>query len=341
MAFALSQTMGQAVSARLAVGLFASILVPGLALLARWFEPERYARAMSVFMMAGVLGSILAAPPTVWLSTHFGWRGAILIPAVLLLPLVAAFWLGIPERAPTVPNKQLRPAQPILGEVVRGIIEVVTNKRFWPLCLWHMTVTGTLFMLVALWIVPYMVERVGMTTMQAAMFLMLCGVGKAAMQPVVAFSSDLLFKSRRKPLLIISTLILILSAIWTFGQSSLPDLAIVILVGVFITLGSGGGAMLMVMIKETFPPQRTGTALGCFNMLYPIWTGIMQMAFGLLYAWGLDRGQDSTTAFGPAIWLILLNVMVAFVCALMTKETFPQSTKTPVKTDTALSGQAN
>jgi len=308
--------------------------------LARWFEPERYARAMSVFMMAGILGGILAAPPTVWLSVHFGWRGAILIPAALLLPLAAAFLLGIPERASAVPDKQPKPARPALAEVGRNVVEVVTNKRFWPLCLWHMTITGTILMLLALWIVPYLVERVGMTTMQAAIFLTVCGLGAAAIQPVMAFSSDLLFKSRRKPLLIISTLLLILSAIWAFGQSSLPGVAIVILSCAFLILGSGG-ALLMVMVKETFPPQRTGTALGCFNMLYPIWTGVLQTVFGLLYAWGLDRGQDATTAFGPAIWLILLNVMVAFVCALMTKETFPKPAQTPMKADATLPVQAD
>jgi ACS family hexuronate transporter-like MFS transporter len=61
----------------------------------RWFDKKERALANGIAIGGSAIGAVVAPPLTIWLSTHYGWRGGFLIPGLIGIAWVIA-WLLIP-----------------------------------------------------------------------------------------------------------------------------------------------------------------------------------------------------------------------------------------------------
>src|SRR2546430_1801329 len=136
--FGLAPTFGVAYAGRLLVGLGASVmLIAWLSLAAAWFRSDEFATISGWTQTVGNVGALLAASPLALLVEAVGWRETFVVigGVTLVLAAVAAGCIrDHPEAmglAPVNPDHTAQRA-PALGEVLRGVPEVMRNPRTWP-----------------------------------------------------------------------------------------------------------------------------------------------------------------------------------------------------------------
>jgi sugar phosphate permease len=185
-----------------------------------------------------------------------------------------------------------------------------------------MTVMGTAFMLLTLWWVPYLVDAAELSRLQASAVLFDCSLVLLIAAPSMAWLSDTVFRSRRRPMLVCSVLIVLVALPWLFFPGSMSFGMHAAQAVAFGFLAAAAALLNLTMVKETFPPRLLGTVTGCVNMIYPVWTAVLQILFGLLLSSGLDAGKDAAAAYGLAFTLVAVSLAAGCACAFFMKETY-------------------
>jgi MFS family permease len=170
------------------------------------------------------------------------------------------------------------------------------------------------------WGVRYLQEARGIDYGTAVMRSATVPFGWIIGCPLLGLISDRL--GRRKPVLIISAVLLLNCMIWIlFGPSNVfPPYVL----GLFAGIVSGAAMLPYTIIKEANPPQFGGTATGVVNFLNFTFSALL----GPLFGWSLQQvsGGASHLAlphFQRAFQPMLVGVLIAIVLCLFLKETGP------------------
>ena len=313
--FSLGENITLMTVSRGITGVGIAVSVPAMAILARSFPPEIYGRSVSMLICCGGLGGILASPPLIAFSEAFGWRTAMTTFGILTLVLAVMVLFFIPGE----PARQSREKTSIKS-VACSIWQVMTSRYFWPPTLWLMLTAGIYFTLASLWWGPYLIEGCGLSMEEVGVILTISSLMMLITQPICGYLSDAVLCSRKKPLLFLSGFGIAASMMMVLftGEMTFP-----ILIGQTICLMLGistGSPIVFAMMKELFPLNMAGTAIGCMNMFYPVWAALMQAVFGLIYE-GF-QWESPSAAFSGASWLIVANCTAAFIVCFFMKETF-------------------
>ena len=310
--FATSASLGSVLMSRFITGVGLSITVPCMVLLAGCFPASSFARASSIFLASGGMGSILAAAPLAAGSEMFGWRASIVSSAILTVALaLAVFFLVKEERRGTCGEG--RKSSPLAG-----IREVFAIRAFRPLLLWGMTVMGIYFGMLSLWLGPYLMQGCGLDKVGASTVLTMAAVLAMAVQPFAGWLSDSALHRRHLPLLC-ATVTGVFSALgMVFLEVSSMALAMTLL-AMFIVGTVGFSPLIYAMLRETVPLRLMGAAAGMMGMLPPLWGVLMQKVYGVL----LDfMGGNSPAAFRVASVVVLVNCALGLFAMLRVQETF-------------------
>ncbi|HLB58020.1 MAG TPA: MFS transporter, partial [Gammaproteobacteria bacterium] len=184
------------------------------------------------------------------------------------------------------------------------------------------------FLLGALWGIPYLVQVHHLTWMQASYATTLFFVGVIFGAPAFGWFSDYIGR-RVLPMLIgaVVSLVIVLVLMYT------PDLSLSILIALFFLIGfvTSSQVLSYPAIAELNPTALTGTAVSVDSMTIMISGVIFQPLFG----WLLERRWDHTIIEGVSIYSshdflnALLIMPIAFVIAFfvgwMIKETYCKS----------------
>src|SRR2546422_5839310 len=194
--FGLAPTFGVAYAGRLLVGLGASVmLIAWLSLAAAWFRPDEFATISGWTQTVGNVGALLAASPLALLVEAVGWRETFVVigGVTLVLAAVAAGCIrdhpGAMGLAPVNPDRAAQRA-PALGEVLRGVPEVMRNPRTWPPIITAGGMYATVITFLGLWGVLYLTQVYGLARLDAATVVSMLAVGTAIGAPVVGWLSD-------------------------------------------------------------------------------------------------------------------------------------------------------
>ena len=170
------------------VGVSLMGMVPGSALLARWFR-ERLSTAIGIAFSAAGVGTIIFVPLTQYLVGHYDWRVAYRVlggALLLLVPIVAfvvpwqRFYAGHPERAHAA---KLKP-----GEEGWTLRKAMRTPLYWGLCqVFFFTATAMFTVIVQL--VAFFVD-VGFSPITAAGAFGALGLMSAASVMGSGFTSD-------------------------------------------------------------------------------------------------------------------------------------------------------
>ncbi len=315
--FSLSDNVTLMTISRGLTGVGIAITVPAMAILARNFPARIYGRSVSLLLCCGGLGGILASPPLIAFSKAFGWRTAMVTFGLLTLMLAAMVLCTIPADPVQTPRKT-----PSVKSVLRNVYSVVSFRSFWPPTLWLMLTAGTYFTLASLWWGPYLVQGCGLSMEEAGILLTISSLMMLITQPTCGYLSDTFFHSRKKPLLFLSVFGIAASVMMVLLTGKM-NFYVIVFQTVCLMLGiSTGSPLAFTMVKELFPLNMTGTAIGCMNMFYPVWAALMQAVFGFIYE--SFPATEPAVAFGGASWLIVANCTAAFIVCFFMKETFSE-----------------
>ena len=328
--FALARTPGQAMAARVLVGLgVAMLFVPTMKVLTRWFRPDEFASMTGLFMASGGLGALMAATPLAWFSAWMGWRGSFWVMGGLTLVTAAAVWKVVrnsPEEAGLPPcNPEPVPDPSAGGDapgLLRGMGVVLATPAFWPLAGWFFCSLGIFFSLAGLWGGPWLMHVYGLDKPQAGNVLAMFAVALILGGPFMGRLSDRWLRSRKKALVASSAVTVALVAVPSVEPGIMP-LALVYPWAVL--LGAATNAVVVVgfsQAKELFPVRMAGTAVGLVNLFPFLGGAVVQPVLGMvLESWGAGPAGYPAEAYA-ALFRVYLGLAVAgLVLALFTRET--------------------
>lgn len=319
--FAFAQTPNQVIVSRFFIGVGVSLSVISITMLSLWFTPQTFARANSILCGISELGPVLAATPFLFITQLLTWRGATFLMAVIVFGLTLCWVFFIPEISPyQTPKKE----KATFKSMMHGLGVVIKNKNFWPLCLWQMVATGSIYMMINLWYVEYMQKTSSYGALQLSSVISIGGACLIFIQFSVGFLSDMVFHSRKKVLILITSIYFVPCLLFVVAAGHMNYVMFVIL-GIMFMCGVSGSNICNTMVKETCPKELTGTALGLFNMFYPLWTALTQVLFGKILIYTQNAGYSVVDSYRMACCLVLGSAVLALICSFVVKDTYALS----------------
>jgi len=318
-----------AIIARVAVGTgVAMFFVPAMKILTSWFSIAEFAAMTGLLMAMGGTGALGAAAPLALVSEVIGWRGSFEIVGVLTLLVAGAIWVYVRD---TPEEEGLPPANPVMASIPgrkkisigQGMKMVLSEPRFWPLPVWFFCSCGVFFSYGGLWGGPYLMQVYGLTKGEAGSVLSMLAVSLIIGSPLVSVISDKWLKSRKKTIIGCAVMLLVLLLPPTLAPESM---SVPMLYVWTLLFGFASGASVIVgfaAVKELFPLEIAGTAVGIGNFFPFFGAAIMQPLAGLILD-SRPKGPAGYTpeAYGLVFAFFLVAAALALGAAFFVKETY-------------------
>jgi predicted MFS family arabinose efflux permease len=310
--FGFAPTLDWALAGRTLIGLGVSVVfIATLKLIAVWFEENRFATIVGIFMLVGNLGSVLAGSPLSGLSQATGWRGVFIGVGIVSLLLALASWLIVRDR----PDADSAAHRPRFNRtvVLSALLSVLKNRATWPAILVNTGMSGAFFTFAGLWATPYLMQVHGMERPVAANHLSLWFGGFAIGCFFIGTLSDRI--GRRKPVLIVASHLY--AAIWLLWLSGLT-LSLWLSYSLFALMGlvTAGFTLSWACAKEVNPPLLSGMSTSVANMGGFLAGALLQPLVG----WIMDRGWHGELLNGSRFYDLAAwrsGMLIVALCALM------------------------
>jgi sugar phosphate permease len=321
--FAFSPGIQMATWARVLTGVgTAGIWVPALKYLSLAYQPEEFATRTSIVSTVGSLGLLIATLPLAMLVERVGWRFPFILAGSVLLVLIIIAWLLMGGRSAS--KRKTKAADKAEDKSAGGVSQNHTpfwrHPIFWRFALWAFLIYGVQFSFQGLWGAVYLQNAYGISREIAGSHLLFTSLGVLIGGVFWGLLSDRYFRARR-PVLLIGTLGMLGTWIIMASLSSYPGSFFTSLIYFF--LGIFGIVFLINFscVKEIFPVEKAGMAIGAINTFMLLGTGVYQGVTGYMIDYFLKNG-NALTAYRAIFYLYLGSIIVAFCLVLIMPETY-------------------
>jgi len=282
--FSMAGTLGIAQIGRLLIGMGAAFAVIGTFKLgATWFSLEKFAFITGLTVMTGMLGSVTAGAPLALLVEDVGWRHSMMLLAIIGFCISCLIWFIVRDHPDSIDKypKNTSKHRARQSSILTSLLFIFKQKQSWLTALYGGLMFGPTSAFAALWGVPFLMTKYGLSRPIAAGAVSMVFVGWVVGSPLWGFISDNI--KRRKPTMYLSSLgglVMMLTIIY------LPiSLTIIYVILFLFGLFSSGFLPAFSIIREINPPDTNATALGFMNMLNMVGGAALQPLIG----WILDR----------------------------------------------------
>ncbi len=321
--FATAGTLHAAYAGRLLIGAGAAFSwVTGLALIARWFPPRRYAFVSGLSNIAGMLGAASAQAPLAALVEAAGWRAPIIGAALFGIALALASWLLIRDRPENADGTLSTPPR---RAFLHSLRLAASNRQTWIVSAYTGAVIAPFLGLSSLWGVPYLMHVHGFARPSAALVMSSMIAGMAVGGMAIGWISD--YIGRRKPMMFVAIIGQALSILVTFYWQPVAKEWLFVPIAA-IGLFASGLIIGFATVRESNAPEATGAASGMVNTAVIGGGALIQPLIGLI----LDRGWDGATVGGTRVYssaiyesafmTLFASLALSFLAALLVKETW-------------------
>lgn len=316
--FASALNIQMAFLARILIGLgTAGIWVPALKYLSLAYLPDKFASLSSIISSIGSLGLVFSTYPLAFLVEKTNWRIPFLLAAALLLLLVIFAWYAMNFKFVTADEDEKKSDE---DHEAKPVSYFLLDSRFFYFIFWAFFVYGVLFSIQALWGAAYLQDVFSISREMAGMNLMFTSIGIIAGGPFWGLLSDRFLRAR-KPVLVWGTLGFLITLLLFLFKTFYWGFLIVSLL--YFCLGFFGTVFLIniTCVKEFFPLNVTGTAIGILNTVMILSVGFFQSITGYF----IDRfGAEATVAaaYFKVFLLYCACIVLAFFLVLFIPETF-------------------
>ena len=317
--FAMSDSMLLASISRALIGATVAFgFVGTLAIAGYWFKPGQFATLAGIVQAVGMCGGIFGQAPLRYVVETFGWRGMMLILALVAIVLSVLLYFLVPRRSDAQRKVTVH------TRVMDGLKQVAANPQTWICALIGFGLASIMLGFGGLWAVPWLTNVHGYSTTQAAGIASMIFVSWALFSPAVGWASDRI--GRRNPIMIIGATVCLLA--FSAVVFATPDSTAVLVTLIFIT-GLGGCTMTICFtaVKEHNSPDCSSTALGLMNMFVVGSGAVMQPLIG----WLLDSNWEGVMVEGARVYTpeaytfaftsLLVVTAVALAGTLLLRET--------------------
>jgi sugar phosphate permease len=282
----------------LVAGAFRALLfAPGLALLASWFQPERRATAMSLFMLGGFSGSIVLALVGPILAERYGWREAFTGFAAIGVGAALLFRWIAKDRPRAQSARRVAPAE-VLRLARFPVMWVCSGLQF---------VRFSVTTAFNFWLPSLLVADRGLSVPAAGLVMAMSAALMAPSSTIGGYVSDRL----RNPPLVIGAALAILACTNALlaAVESIPLLLLVVAVNSVLLQFYFGP--LFVVPLEMLGPRYAGTATGFGNLFANIGGLSTAYALGVVK----DHAGSFTWGFAGVSGVCLVGVALAWILA--------------------------
>lgn len=295
---------------RFFTGLGSSCAFIGLLFLGeRWFHPKHFYLVAGITELLGCIGAISGQIPVASSVHHFGWRPTLYFLAWAGFGLTVLVSLIIRERSPRQEQDHCLPEQLSIRDSLKFVLH---NSQSWAVGLYAFCVFAPITIFAALWGVPYLVARYGISTPLAGSACAMIWLGMGLGSPIAGWISERI-NSRKKVLSGCALLGVIIMLIILY-LPGIPLKLMFVLLFIF-GMATSGQALSFNLINDNMPSKVIGTAMGFNNLLIVISGAIFQPFVGFLLeqTWHgkILNGAPVFSITGYKIALVLLPLFYA------------------------------
>jgi sugar phosphate permease len=332
--FGLAPNIQTAFAGRILVGFGVSmVFIPTMKILSQWYYPREFASMAGILNAVGGAGVMAATWLLASMTEIFGWRLSFEMIGGVTFVIIVFVWLIVRDH----PRDKGWPAITDLVEgtgtasgpaptipLLAGVKMVLAERHFWPLALWFFFDCGVFFGFGGLWGGPFLMHVYGLSRESAGAILSMIAWGMIVGSPLLGVLSDRVLKSRKKPFIGCTAVLVILMAILVAFPAGLPHPLLFVVFFVFSVCASAIVAIGFTATKELFPVEIAGTSVGTVN-LFPFLGGAIYMPMlgrSLDFYPRSPSGAYAVQGYTTMLLVLLISSVLALGCALMMKETF-------------------
>lgn len=253
--FSLSQYYWMAIVGRFLIG-FGSAFAPlaCLQLSAIAFPARRFAMLTGLTLTFGMLGQMLGEAPLMYLHQLMGWRNMFLFFSFFSMALAALVFLALQN----VTYQQIKTPFAIL---IRDFYQIMQKKSVWMTTVYAMLMYTPYLVISSQWGIPFLVDKLGISTSQSSLLLTYLIIGFAIGAPLLGWLADH-FKNRKLILYLSSVGSSLAFCCLIYTQSSWLTGLLLLVLGIFIS----GFLPAFSIMKNLSDARYQTTSLGFMNL---------------------------------------------------------------------------
>ena len=305
--YAAAQSGPELIAGRALIGIGCALGLMGpMVVIARWFEPERYARLISLLFTIGGLGALLASTPLAAVSEAIGWRGAFYLMAAVTGIIAVLLYTIVRDAPPGAPQAEGR--RETAGEMLRGLREVLVLREMWWICAVQFVSYGTMVSIVGLWAGPYLNDVHGLRGVDRGNALL--GLNVALLCAVILFSQIERWLDSRKKSVIgggCATIAILLALALVPGFGLWPALALLAL----FTVASAFFMLIHAHARAILPDRLIGRGLTLQNLSVMLGVFVIQAVTGVIVGSFAPEGAEAPEiAYRAAFGFLAIGLAV-------------------------------
>lgn len=304
--------------ARFLIGAGSAFPFVGLLVVAsNCFREEQFPMFVGITQILAASGALLGSAPLAHIVQKLGWLVAMQYTAILGVICVAAIFIGLHmlRQAPIRNNHK--------SNIMADIKSITAKKETWKIAAYALTNWGPMIILSSLWGEPFLVEKLGISTQEAAKIIEFLWIGLSLGS--FALGAIATTHAKQKIYMIITALIGV-SASLIFIYAGLSSINYYLLVSTLIGIASAGQILSFSMVKSINSSDLVGTAVGFNNMsvvaggliLQPIVGEMMQIFWDKALINGTPH--YSLTTFQISLVIVPICYLLSFIIAFFFKD---------------------
>lgn len=291
----------------------------------RWFPPSKMALVTGIIVTMAMIGGLVAQTPLAMLTHVVGWRQSVVMDGCLGIFIFLAI-VGFVQDHPPGSHEKHAADKAHLQQLGfwKSIGLVLLNPQNWFGGIYTALMNLPVFLLGALWGINYMMQVHSVTLLQASFATTLFFVGVILGSPFFGWISDHL-ERRVLPMMIGAVVSLVVMLLLMY----LPQPSLGMLLFLFFLVGfvTSSQVLSYPLVAELNPTALTSTAISVVSMVIMLSGVIFQPLFG----WAMELHWNHAMKEGVpvfaasdmlnAMWIMPIAFIVAFIIALLMKET--------------------
>lgn len=298
---------------RFVVGVgFASALMGGLVVAARWFPSDRFSQITGLFIaVSAAVGLMGAATPMAWLSAAIGWRRAFVVAGVLIFIAAALVWTLVRDAPPGHPwhTRRVESAR----QQVAGYLTILRLPGIAYIMLMAGVGYATLITIVGVWGGPYLHDVHGLDGIARGNVLTALVAGSIC--GLLLYGPLDRWADTRKRVVVVGVM-LSAALLASFAALSRPPVALV--AAFFFLYGIVGSYYItnIALGRAHYPDHLVGRGVTTVNLC--TFLGVVLIQFGSARLMGAFGGGTPGQAVPETAYRIFFAALAvyAFVAAL-------------------------
>ena len=326
--FSLTNSIYPAALGRFLMGIGSSFAYVGsLVVASRWFEKRFFPFFLGVTQFLACLGAISGEVLLSKVVDVIGWRDLMWVLMIFGFALTIMYILFFRDH----PRHEFNEANSHESSIMSHLKQVMQKGQSWWCAIYAFTGWGPMIMFAALWGIPYLSTKYGISTFESSLGVMMMWLGSGLASPFIGILSSRI--KRRKPILCIGSLLgLFCFSTLLFVENLSFPLVMVLLF--FAGIGTAAHIITFALVRDNNHPSIVGTSIGMNNMAVVIGGAILQPIGGFIlnHLWdgSIDAGgipTYSVSDYQVSLTLIPVLYIIGFIVSLFfIKETYCKNT---------------